>query len=457
MLNTIAFSAVITGCLAAGPATRPAASFNDAKTCFQTNVPYDPRIAIAVDAVIVHRHGEHARRWLKGPIGSWKQQGFTVGRMFFADSDADQRVLDSGKWDGTPHPEDVERNAARRAGAVRGHPPVHAADRGLDRATSRRWHDQSIEAGADAILPEEPLAHVDTGYEEAFKPICERSATACPGSRRSLARGPLPDRAAQERAVRELERRLARRHQASRPARSDREIAFVLPVHALYSNVAATGGPAGHVAATSADIDGYIGQIWTGPVNWALANYDSPDKSFFASAYALYDYFVQLTAGSDKRLWLLVDPVEDDPNHNWAEFEEWYRHCLSAKLMFPEVDPVRGHALAGPHLPARLRHGRQTPAPERFRIECCRPSRSSRRYRRAGNGAMRRVGENLKSQILKSQIQNRRTPRHPQEARRPTAHPNPSTPSSASPSRTASCGSCRPGRACRGSTACCSR
>ncbi|MHC4744212.1 MAG: hypothetical protein ACYS8Z_20025, partial [Planctomycetota bacterium] len=31
--------------------------FQDAKTLFQTNTGYDERIAIAVDGVIVHRHG----------------------------------------------------------------------------------------------------------------------------------------------------------------------------------------------------------------------------------------------------------------------------------------------------------------------------------------------------------------------------------------------------------------
>ena len=60
------------------------------------------------------------------------------------------------------------------------------------------------------------------------------------------------------------------------------------------------------------NIDGYIGQVWTGPINWALNSYNASDESFFGSAYALYDFFTQLTIGTDRELWLLVDPVEDE-------------------------------------------------------------------------------------------------------------------------------------------------
>ena len=81
------------------------ADFLDAKTVFQTNAGYDPRIAIAADAVIVHRHGGRFAPELE----SWREKGFAVGRMFFADSDAANAYW-TGKWDGTPHPQEVERN-----------------------------------------------------------------------------------------------------------------------------------------------------------------------------------------------------------------------------------------------------------------------------------------------------------------------------------------------------------
>ena len=82
-------------------------TFLQAKTWFQTNVGYDPRIAIATDGVVVHRHGASQETMTK-TIGSWKAQGFLVGRMFFSDSDGNNAYW-KGKWDGKPHEDEVER------------------------------------------------------------------------------------------------------------------------------------------------------------------------------------------------------------------------------------------------------------------------------------------------------------------------------------------------------------
>ena len=92
-------------------------------------------------------------------------------------------------------------------------------------------------------------------------------------------------------------------------------------------------------------VDGYIGQIWTGPVNWALGHYHHPHKSFFTSAYALYDYFTQLTARSPKKLWLLIDPVEDarlavDVKERWDAVRRSHLDSLS-----PHLRPVMAESL----------------------------------------------------------------------------------------------------------------
>ena len=119
---------------------------------------------------------------------------------------------------------------------------------------------------------------------------------------------------------------------------NNKEIDFVVPIHSIFSNAASqTTAPLG-LSLDTKGYDGYVGQVWTGPINWCLSNYDSPDKSFFCSAYNLYDYFVQLTVGSNKKLWLLVDPVEDDPNHSWENFRQWFQQCATAMLFMKDVD-----------------------------------------------------------------------------------------------------------------------
>jgi len=339
-------------------------TFALAKTVFQTNTAYDPRIALAVDGVIVHRHGEKLEP-LRKTIGSWKSHGYVVGRMFFADSDATNEYW-TGKWDGQPHEDEVERDEKGEIVKCSGVRPYMLPTDGWIRYLEEMTL-TSLAAGADAILPEEPLAHVHTGYEEAFKRIWrERYGQDWQPENASLEARFLTAQLKNELYMK-LEQRLANAtEQWSRQHR--RDIPFVLPIHSMYSNVAGSlVAPLG----TSLDVknvDGYIGQIWTGPVRWAMHHYGSKDKSFFSSAYVLYDYFVQLVAGSGKKLWLLSDPVEDDPNHKWSEFQEWYEHCVVAKLLFDQVDAYE--VMPWPDrifLPGH-KTGGGTPAPEDYRI-----------------------------------------------------------------------------------------
>ncbi|MBI4600823.1 MAG: hypothetical protein HY721_02575, partial [Planctomycetes bacterium] len=366
LLLAAGLAAWLSAGLPASPADEAGAPapFLAAKTVFQTNRPYDPRIALAVDAVIVHRHGERLEP-LRDAIASWRAKGYAVGRMFFADSDAANAYW-TGKWDGTPHPDDVERDARGEVVQCAGVRPYMLPTEGWMRYLEEMTA-QSIAAGADAVLPEEPLAHADTGYERAFQAIwAERYGRPWEPESRSPEARFLTAKLKNELYI-ELERRLAK-VTAAEARKLGRPIPFVLPVHGLYSNAAAhLVAPLGTSAAIEG-VDGYIGQVWTGPVNWALAHHGSPRKSFFASAYALYDYFVELAAGTGKRLWLLSDPVEDDPRHEWPDFERWYRHCVVAKLLFPEAGAFE--VMPWPErifLPGHSTGG-GTPAPERYRI-----------------------------------------------------------------------------------------
>lgn len=346
------------------PAPPRTNAFLQAKTVFQTNQPYDPRLAIAVDAVIVHRHGASDKD-LRQVIASWKEHGYPVGRMFFADSDAGN-IYWRGGWDGRRHSDDVERNADGQVVRCAGTRPYMLPTDGWIRYLEAMTR-QSIAAGADAILPEEPLAHVDTGYEPSFRELWRKryGSPWRPESESAEARF-LTAQLKNERYL-ELERRLAALTERE-SRRVGRDIAFVLPVHSLYSNRAAKlVAPLGTSRAIP-KVDGVIGQVWTGPVRWALANYDSPQKSFFGSAYALYGYFAAMEAGGDRKLWLLVDPVEDDPHHRWSEFEAWYRHCVVASLLFPTVDAFEVMPWPDRIFLPGYATGGGTPAPERNRI-----------------------------------------------------------------------------------------
>ncbi|MBL7153887.1 MAG: hypothetical protein ISS79_09230, partial [Phycisphaerae bacterium] len=335
--------------------------FLDAKTIFQTNTGYDARLAIAVDGVVVHRHGGKFAPAIK----SWQEKGFTVGRMFFADSDAANAYW-TGKWDGKEHPDDVERdregNVVKCAGVRPYMLPTEGWIRYLEEMT-----DASLAAGAAAILPEEPLAHVFTGYEKSFQRLWKNRYAEPWEPQHASARARFLTAQLKNELYIKLEERLLKQTLQFEKS-SGKNTAFVLPIHSLYSNIAAQlVAPLG-TSTNLPGIDGYIGQIWTGPVNWALGCYDSPRKNFFTSAYVLYDYFTQLTVESDKKLWLLVDPVEDNPNHKWSEFAQWYKHCISAMLLMDDVDSYEIMPWPDRIFLPGYGTGGGTPAPEDYRV-----------------------------------------------------------------------------------------
>ena len=333
--------------------------FMQAKTVFQVNNFYDERIAIPADGVIIHRHGDNLDTMTKA-ISGWSKYIPCVGRMFFADSDA-QNAYWTGKWDGKPHPDDRETDAAGNIVMCSDIRPYTVPTKGWISYLNEQV-DISLKAGAVAILPEEPLAHAHTGYSKSFKKLWNEYYKFPWQAENSSALGRYLTAQLQGVLYLSLEKELS-------TTAKKKNAAFVVPIHSIFGNVSSTlVAPLG-ISVNAKEIDGYIGQIWTGPIRWSLGNYISSDKSFFASAYALYDYFTQLTVGTDKKLWLLVDPVEDDPNHKWSEFSEWYEHCVAAMLMMPTVDSYEIMPWPDRIFLPGYQTGGGTPAPEDFRMK----------------------------------------------------------------------------------------
>jgi len=334
-------------------------AFKNAKTIFQTAEYYDPKLGIAADGVIVHRHCDVASI-LTPSIKSWTDEDVAVGVMFFADSDGANEYW-TGKWDGTPHPDDREFNEKGDV-VMCEHRPYMVPTKGWTEHLKEKVN-ISLECGAMAIMPEEPLAHTYSGYSESFKKLWEGHYGFPWQAQSSSALAQFLTAELKAILYLNLEKNLLK------TAKEKNEKAdFIIPIHSIFGNISSyIVAPLGMSVGTE-DVDGYIGQIWTGPINWSLSNYESAEKSFFASAYALYDYFTQLTVGTDKKLWLLVDPVEDDPNHTWNEFAEWYKHSVAAMLLMSGIDTYEIMPWPDRMFMPGHETGGGTPAPEDFRM-----------------------------------------------------------------------------------------
>jgi len=333
--------------------------FMQAKTVFQVNSFYDARIAIPSDGVIIHRHGDNLETLTKS-FESWKNFLPCIGRMFFADSDAANEYW-TGKWDGTPHHDDREMDAASNIFMCSGVRPYMVPTDGWINYDNSQT-EMALKAGAVAILPEEPLGHVHTGYSKSFKKLWVKHYKFPWQAENSSALARYLTAQLQGELFLKLEKELAK-------TTKKKNAALVVPIHSIFGNISSSlSAPLG-ISVNTKGINGYIGQIWTGPIRWSLGNYISSEKSFFAAAYSLYDYFTQLTVGTDKKLWLLVDPVEDDPNHTWNEFKEWYEHCVTAMLLMSGIDSYEIMPWPDRIFLPGYQTGGGTPAPEKFRME----------------------------------------------------------------------------------------
>jgi len=304
------------------------------KTLFQTNIPYDERIALPVDGVILHRHGAKPED-ISQALKSWQEKGFITQRMFFADSDAGW-VYCKGGFDGKEHPEDIELDQAGNQVLCGGDRPYMVPTKSWIEylKTQAKF---GMDAGAQAILPEEPLAHKFTGYEESFKKIYEeeygikwRPPHESPDAYFKTCR-------LKNKLYISLEQEL-QKYCREYTATKNRGVDFLIPIHSMYSNLSASlVAPLG----TSLSISGhrgYIGQIWTGPVLWSLDNYSDKEMTFFEASYMLYDYFVNMVLDTELKLYLLTDPVEDHPGRSWPDYEKWFKECVAAELLFGEID-----------------------------------------------------------------------------------------------------------------------
>ena len=336
--------------------------FMHAKTIFQTDIFYNPKIAVDVDAVVVHRHIHDASTFVPS-MKSWQNKYSCVGRMFFSNSDGGN-IYSAGKWDDVPHLDDIEVDAATNK--LTGGRPYIVPTKGWT-SYLKEIAIHSLDAGATAILPEEPLGHTYTGYSKSFKKSWEEYYKfPWIGENSSLLGRYLTGQLKSEQFL-QLELDLLRTTQQYNKSKN-KNAAFVIPIHSLYGNIGASlSAPLG-TSVNVKGIDGYIGQIWTGPVKWSLDSYYSDDKSFFCSAYALYDYFTQLTVGTDKKLWLLVDPVEDNPHHKWEKFTEWYKHCVVAMLLMSGIDSYEVMPWPDRIFMPGYEMGGGSPGPEDFRI-----------------------------------------------------------------------------------------
>jgi hypothetical protein len=83
--------------------------------------------------------------------------------------------------------------------------------------------------------------------------------------------------------------------------------------------------------------DGYIAQVWTGTARTPNVYEGKRTERTFETAFLEYGAMVNLSRVSGRALWLLNDPVEDNPNHSWSDYRKNWESTMAASLLHPQA------------------------------------------------------------------------------------------------------------------------
>lgn len=284
-------------------------------TSTQTPLPITPALDLQTDAVFVYHTDASV-------IRSWKERGYTVWTMGGARE---------GREYATRNPGEVQTTAEGTQLNIGGS-SFYLAPTANRIQIEREFYRRALDNGSSGICPEEPEYFLKAGYEDAFRQAWQRVYSA-------PWQPPHSSVDARWRAAR-LMATLQTEHIAALLADAQQRYPDARRMVALHSplSYAHWGIVCPHYRITGLPtVQEVIGQVWTGtartPARYAGL---SADRTF-AVAYLEYSSLYQLLRGTGKRLWFLMDPVEDDPNRSMADYRDHYERTLIAALMFPEV------------------------------------------------------------------------------------------------------------------------
>ncbi len=118
----------------------------------------------------------------------------------------------------------------------------------------------------------------------------------------------------------------------------NKDLRFYVPTHSLLNYTQwKIISPEGKLSDIPA-VDGCIAQVWTGTArekNWFNGEYK---ERTFETAYLEYGVMQELVNGTDRHMWFLHDPIEDNPIFDWNDYRKNYFCTVSASLLHPKIN-----------------------------------------------------------------------------------------------------------------------
>ncbi len=299
------------------------------RTCFQTGAPFSGVGDIGADVAIVYGI-KHLPERIKG----WRAHGYHVQMMTGSAWGVYQDYL-YGKFDGSNHVDEVQKD---RDGKLDSHggdvyymcPSTNFGNylcTGVQRA---------LDAGVEAIYLEEPEYWVKNGYSEGFK----REWRDYYGEDWQPPHSSVDAAWKASKLKYFLFRRLLQQvfdHVQDFNKRTGQHVQCYVPTHSLlnYAHWRIVS-PESSLARLDG-CDGYIAQVWTGTSRTPNVYHGQFKERTFETAFLEYGVMQNLVRSTGRSVWYLNDPVEDNPNHDWHDYQRNWESTLTASLFQPEV------------------------------------------------------------------------------------------------------------------------
>jgi hypothetical protein len=303
----------------------------DERLSFQTSGPWSPRTNLNADVAMVYGIGPR----MPANIGTWRERGYTTHVMTGVAWGQYQDYL-NGQFDGMKHWDQAQTESTGKLILHGGNANVPYISPGENYGNYLTVGvKRALDAGAQAIHLEEPEFWARGGWEENFRKEWQsfyHEEWQAPNSS--------PD--AQYRASK-LKYYLYRRALAQVFAfardygrKSGRTIRCYVPTHSLI-NYAHWRIVSPESSLIDVGADGYIAQVWTGTARTANLYEGTRKERTFETAFLEYGAMQNLVRASGRRVWYLNDPIEDNPNHDWTDYQTNWESTLTASLFQPEV------------------------------------------------------------------------------------------------------------------------
>jgi hypothetical protein len=325
------------------------------RTAFQTP-HYHPTIDLRADVAFVYGWDSS----LNDRVQAWRERGYRTHFMTGAAWGHYLEYLD-GSFDGLEHWDEAQ--VARNGEHIdHGNQIFYIVPTASYAAHLKALCERAINAGVEAVHLEEPEFWSLGGYDEAFKiRWTERFNEPWQAPHSSADAYFKSSSLKYEMYTALLEDVFA--HAKRFAASLGRDLKCYVDSHSTI-NYAQWGivSPASNLAHLES-CDGYVCQVWTGTARTPNHARGIRSERTFETAYLEYAQMAAMVAGTNRKIWFLADPIEDDPNHDWDDYRRNYHATLIASLLHPPVnsfevmpwpDRVFNHAYPQ-HLPENQR------------------------------------------------------------------------------------------------------